>query len=54
MLHTRLKAIHINTITIHTTTMLCAKCAYEWEPKVDKPKACPRCKTRLDVIKKDE
>jgi predicted Zn-ribbon and HTH transcriptional regulator len=27
----------------------CAKCGYRWETRVAKPKACPRCKTRLDI-----
>ena len=26
----------------------CAKCNYEWTPRREAPKACPRCKTRLD------
>ena len=26
----------------------CGKCEYEWISRVDNPKACPRCKTRLD------
>jgi predicted Zn-ribbon and HTH transcriptional regulator len=29
--------------------MKCPKCNYSWESRVNKPKACPRCKTRLDV-----
>lgn len=29
----------------------CIKCEYEWESRVQEPKACPRCKTRLDYIK---
>lgn len=29
----------------------CKKCQYEWEARVKEPKACPRCKTRLDYIK---
>ncbi len=34
--------------------MKCPHCDYEWEPRKDKPKACPRCKRRLDYpIKKD-
>ena len=35
--------------------MNCQKCEYEWESRVKNPKACPRCKTRLDVggIKND-
>ena len=28
--------------------MKCNKCEYEWESRIDNPKACPRCKTRLD------
>ncbi len=26
----------------------CPKCDYEWESRVEEPKACPRCKSRLD------
>ena len=26
----------------------CPKCDYEWVSRVAEPKACPRCKTRLD------
>ncbi len=29
----------------------CFKCKYEWESRVEKPKECPRCKTRLDSEK---
>ena len=32
----------------------CYKCEYEWKTIVDKPKACPRCKTRLDIIIKEK
>lgn len=28
--------------------VLCPKCKYEWESRVDQPKACPACKVRLD------
>ena len=31
--------------------MNCPKCSYEWESRKESPKACPRCKTRLDTIK---
>ena len=31
--------------------MKCPKCHYGWETRVNKPKACPRCKTRLDIKK---
>ena len=24
--------------------MKCVKCGYEWAPRVEKPKQCPRCK----------
>lgn len=24
----------------------CKRCNYEWEPRVDNPKACPECKRR--------
>ncbi|HIH17886.1 MAG TPA: hypothetical protein HA282_00215 [Nanoarchaeota archaeon] len=26
----------------------CIKCKYEWSPRIEEPKECPRCKTRLD------
>ena len=26
----------------------CKKCSYDWTPRKEAPKACPRCKTRLD------
>ncbi|MDP2749566.1 MAG: hypothetical protein Q8O89_01895 [Nanoarchaeota archaeon] len=28
--------------------MKCELCTYEWQPRVDNPKACPRCKRRFD------
>ena len=28
--------------------IICGKCNYGWIPRVKKPKACPRCKSRLD------
>jgi len=28
--------------------VVCWKCAYAWKSRKAKPKACPRCKTRLD------
>lgn len=28
--------------------MKCQKCEYKWESRVEDPKSCPRCKTRLD------
>lgn len=35
--------------------MICHKCGYEWKSRAVSPKACPRCKTRLDFyIKKTE
>ena len=30
----------------------CLRCNYLWESRVGTPKACPRCKTRLDFIPK--
>lgn len=27
----------------------CYKCKYIWEARIEKPKSCPKCKTRLDV-----
>jgi ssDNA-binding Zn-finger/Zn-ribbon topoisomerase 1 len=31
--------------------MICPypNCRYEWTPKVEEPKACPKCKQRLDT-----
>lgn len=33
--------------------MICVseKCGYVWIPRKENPKACPKCKTRLDVKK---
>ena len=28
--------------------MICKYCKYKWKPQVEKPKACPKCKRRLD------
>ena len=30
--------------------MKCLKCDYEWTPRVDNPKECPECKTRLTKL----
>jgi predicted Zn-ribbon and HTH transcriptional regulator len=30
------------------TKQHCPKCGYAWESRVEEPKSCPRCKTRLD------
>jgi len=27
----------------------CNRCEYEWISRVESPKECPRCKTRLDI-----
>jgi len=36
--------------------VICAYCKYEWEPRVDNPKVCPRCKNRMDyyLVKKSK
>ena len=37
--------------------LICKKCEYEWETRVENPKSCPRCKSRFDyeeVRKKDD
>ena len=34
--------------------MKCKKCKYEWKSRKKDPKACPRCKTRLDYSKAKE
>jgi predicted Zn-ribbon and HTH transcriptional regulator len=26
----------------------CYRCSYEWETRINNPKECPRCKSRLD------
>ena len=28
----------------------CWKCGYEWDSRIESPKECPRCKTRLDYV----
>ncbi len=30
--------------------MKCLKCNYNWAPRVEKPKECPECKTRLSRV----
>lgn len=32
--------------------MKCNRCSYTWESRVKDPKACPRCKSRMDFIPK--
>lgn len=32
--------------------MICGNCGYDWKPRKSSPKACPRCKYRLDYPKK--
>lgn len=34
--------------------MKCPKCNYEWESRIKDPKACPRCKSRLDYQAKEK
>ncbi len=36
--------------------MICNVCNYEWTPRVDNPKSCPRCKRRFDydIVKKSK
>ncbi|MFH1501370.1 MAG: hypothetical protein ABIE22_05510 [archaeon] len=31
--------------------MICEFCDYEWESRIQEPKACPRCKRRFDYPK---
>lgn len=33
--------------------MKCLKCGYVWDSLVECPKACPRCKSRLDYKKEE-
>lgn len=33
--------------------MKCSICEYNWEPRVDEPKACPECKGRLGRQKQE-
>ncbi len=33
--------------------MRCFKCNYDWESRKESPKACPRCKTRLDYSRRE-
>lgn len=30
----------------------CNRCGYEWKNRKEAPKMCPRCKTRLDIVRK--
>jgi len=34
--------------------MKCKSCGYEWLPKVQKPKACPRCKVYIRYDKEEK
>ena len=34
--------------------MICEKCEYTWNTRKETPKACPRCKCRLDMPSKSE
>lgn len=34
--------------------MECNKCDYDWESRIENPKECPRCKTRLDYNTEEE
>jgi len=31
--------------------MKCEHCEYNWKPRVENPKSCPRCKRRFDYRK---
>ena len=47
--HTEYKGLNTSTITTTIMKQKCNKCLYEWDSIKKKPKACPRCKTRLDI-----
>ncbi len=32
--------------------LICPKCCYNWESRKPEPRECPRCKTRLDYVKR--
>ena len=34
--------------TIEVEMMRCPNCSYEWQPLVQSPKQCPRCRIPLD------
>lgn len=34
--------------------MKCEYCGYDWKPRTDKPKSCPRCKKRFDYPAKGD
>lgn len=43
----------LNTTYATIIIMKCFRCGYNWPTRIDNPKSCPRCKTRLDYnIKK--
>jgi predicted Zn-ribbon and HTH transcriptional regulator len=39
-----------DSVKIKDIKMKCFKCTYEWEPRVEAPKECPECKTRLSKL----
>ena len=34
--------------------MKCETCKYEWQSRIENPKACPRCKRRFDYMSAKE
>lgn len=32
----------------------CSKCGYEWESRIEKPKACPLCKQYIKPVKGEQ
>lgn len=43
---------HCGARNLKEAFVKCSKCEYVWRPRVDNPKACPRCKARTDAVKK--
>jgi predicted Zn-ribbon and HTH transcriptional regulator len=33
---------------IQRIEITCSRCGYEWVPRFDRPKVCPKCKAWLD------
>lgn len=40
--------LYSSSINSSSDSMICFKCKYEWISRKPNPKACPKCKSRLD------
>jgi predicted Zn-ribbon and HTH transcriptional regulator len=44
---TEVVVMAIETKSLQIRILVCPKCGFEWRPRLDRPKVCPRCKTYL-------